>query len=79
MDIDNPEMKEFEFEEIHRLIEQISYFLEYTQDNIEGTTLPEDEKENEELELLSKTEIVTYIEEAINKVIDDYIELGLIK
>lgn len=82
MDIDNPDMKEFEFEEIHRLIEQISYFLEYTQDNVEGMTLPDGEEENEkdeELELLSKTEIVTYIEEAINKVIDEYTELGLIK
>ena len=83
MDIENPNVKEFEFEEIHKLIEQISYFLEYTKDNVEGATLPnEEETENindEELELLSKTEIVTYIEEATNKVIDDYTELGLIK
>lgn len=86
MDIENPKMKEFEFEEIHKLIEQISYFLEYTEDSIEKPNTEEydleDEeniKEEAELKLLSKTEIVTYIEEAIDKVIDEYTELGLIK
>lgn len=86
MDIQNPKVKEFEFEEIHKLIEQISYFLEYTEDSIEKPNSEMDELENEEnvkeeaeLKLLSKTEIVTYIEEAIDKVIDEYTELGLIK
>lgn len=82
MDIDDPKMKEFEYEEIHQLIEQISYFLEYEEDSIERATIEVDEESNEaddELELLSKTEIVTYIEEAIKKVIGDYSELGLIK
>ena len=82
MDIDNPNMEEFEFEEIHRLIEQISYFLEYTEDTIEKASIEideENEEVNETLELLSNTEVVTYIEEAIDKVIDDYTEIGLIK
>lgn len=83
MDIENPKMKEFEFEEIHKLIEQISYFLEYTEDSIENPNLEEydeeDGKEEVEFKLLSKTEVVTYIEEAIDKVIDEYTKLELIK
>lgn len=82
MDIDNPNVKEFEFEEIHRLIEQISYFLEYTSSSIEGASLDTEDEESVEvsdLELLSTTEIVTYIEEAINQVVHDYIDLQLIK
>lgn len=84
MNIDNPNMEEFEFEEIHRLIEQISYYLEFTEETIEriddeSEDEEEKEEEGESLELLSNTEVITYIEEAIDKVIDEYTELGLIK
>ena len=83
MNIENPNMEEFEFEEIHRLIEQISYYLEYSSENIEKVDDADDdevdEQEEEILEMLSKTEAVTYIEEAIKKVIHDFTELGLIK
>lgn len=84
MDIDNPNMKEFEFEEIHRLIEQISYYLEYSEtgDSEEPVDYDDnrmDDYDEEPLKLLSNTEIVTYIEEAIDRVIDEYKELGLIK
>lgn len=83
MDIEDPKMKEFEFKEIHRLIEQISYYLDYTLFNQKEVDVSYETDEietlNEEMELLSNTEIVTYIEEAIGKVINDYTELNLIK
>ena len=83
MDIDNPNMEEFEFEEIHRLIEQISYYLEYSvTDEEEPADFDDnrmDDYDEEPLKLLSNTEIVTYIEEAIDAVVEEYRELGLIK
>ena len=85
MDIEDPNMKEFPFEEVHKLIEQISYYLKYEEDKsfeneeIEFDDNPMDDYDEEGLELLSNTEIVTYIEEAIEKVTEDYKELELIK
>ncbi len=84
MNIDDPKMEEFEYQEIYRLIEQISYYLEFTEETIEKieeNTLEdvENEQEIDSMELLSNTEVLTYIEEAIDKVIDEYTELGLIK
>ena len=84
MDIDDPKMKEFPFEEVHKLIEQISYFLEYEQGNdvkeeVDYDDNRMDDYDEEGLEMLSNTEIVTYIEEAIDRVLDDYTELELIK
>lgn len=84
MDIEDPNMKEFEFEEIHRLVEQISYYLEYSECN-DDEEKPDyddnrmDDYDEKGLELLSKAEIVTYIEEAIERVEDEYIKLELIK
>lgn len=85
MDIDEPKMEEFEFQEIHKLIEQISYYLEYQEDSskendeVEFDDNPMDDYDEEGLNLLSETEIVTYIEEATEKVSEEYIKLGLIK
>lgn len=85
MDIEDPNMKEFPFEEVHKLIEQISYYLKYQEDKsfdndeVEFDDNPMDDYDEEGLELLSNTEIVTYIEEAIEKVTEDYKELELIK
>ena len=80
MNIDNPNMEEFEYEEIHKLIDQISYFLEFTEkQELKEDDETEENASNEELEMLSNTEVVTYIEEAIDKVIENYMELGLIK
>lgn len=84
MDIEDPKIKEFQFEEIHRLIEQISYYLEYS--NVDSEEEPVDYDDNrmddydeETLKILSNTEIVTYIEEAIERVVDKYKELGLVE
>ena len=84
MNIEDPKFEEFEFEEIHKLIEQISYYLDYVKDSVEVELEIQDEDEKtvedrEQLELLSKTETVTYIEEAIKKVIEEYIKLDLIE
>lgn len=84
MDIDDPKMEEFEFEEIHRLIEQLSDYLEYCESEDEEIE-PDfddnriDDYDVEPLKILSNTEIVTFIEEAIDSVIEKYTELGLIK
>ena len=85
MDIDNPNMKEFPHEEIHKLIEQISFYLKYEED-ASAKEAEEDFDDNrmddydvEPLKILSNTEIVTFIEEAIDSVIEKYTELGLIK
>lgn len=85
MDIDDPKMKEFKFEEIHKLIEQISYYLQYEEDKVEDNEEvdfddnPMDDYDEEGLKLLSNTEIVTFIEEAIERVEDEYTKLNLIK
>jgi len=84
MNIDDPNMKEFKFEEVHRLIEQISYYLQYEEnrstenEEVEFDDNPMDDYDVEGLKLLSNTEIVTYIEEAIERVEDEYIKLELI-
>ena len=84
MDIDDPNMEEFEFDEIHRLIDQISDYLEYCKSGDEEIE-PDfddnrmDDYDVEPLKILSNTEIVTFIEEAIDSVIEKYTELGLIK
>lgn len=85
MDIDDPKMKEFKFEEIHKLVEQISYYLQYEEDKVEDNEEvdfddnPMDDYDEEGLKLLSNTEIVTFIEEAIERVEDEYTKLNLIK
>ena len=85
MDIDDPHMKEFKFEEIHKLIEQISYYLQYEEDSLEKNEEvdfddnPMDDYDEEGLKILSNTEIVTFIEEAIERVVDEYTKLNLIK
>ena len=80
MNIQEPNMEEFEYNEIHKLIEQLSYFIDYSSNVIEkGENIDCEEPENENLELLSKTEVVTYIEEAIERVINEYEILDLIK
>jgi len=85
MNIEDPNMEEFEYEEIHKLIEQISYYLDYVEtkeaeDEVEfDDNRMDDYDDKQPLELLSNTEVITYIEEAIDKVTEDYKELGLIK
>jgi len=85
MNIENPKMEEFEYDEIHRLIEQISFYLKYEEDKsiendeVEFDDNPMDDYDVEGLKLLSNTEIVTYIEEAIDRVTDEYTKLELIK
>ena len=84
MNIPNPNMEEFEYEEIHKLIEQISYFLEYSEENKEECEVEFDDNRmddydnnDEKLELLSHTEIVTYIEKAIEEVEYQFEKLGI--
>ncbi|MDD2627461.1 MAG: zinc dependent phospholipase C family protein [Clostridia bacterium] len=68
MKIKNPKMKEFEYEEIHQLIEQISFYLEFENNRKTEILLDDLEKTIEELDMLSREECVTYIEEATEQV-----------
>ena len=85
-DIENPNMKEFEYEKIYKLIEQISFYLDYdestsnVEEEVEGISDVElDDDKESEFNLLSENEILTYIEEAIQGVTDMFEKENIIK
>ena len=77
-EIEDPKMKEFEYEKIHNLIDEISFYLDYEEnlyaveeeDNDVSDVELDDDKEEMELNMLSQNEILTFVEEAVESVED---------
>lgn len=77
-EIEDPKMKEFEYEKIHNLIDEISFYLDYEEnlyaveeeDNDVSDVELDDDKEEMELNMLSQNEILTFVEEAVESVKD---------